>query len=105
VSLPVGLTAEAVDELRDASAWYEERRVGLGLVFVAAVDRAVDRIARWPGAGVLVDGVDPQLQVRRVPVERFPYSLAYVVGDDGVTVVAVVHGRRRPRYWVGRVEE
>ena len=105
MSLPVGLTAEAVDELRDASAWYEERRAGLGLVFVAAVDRAVDRIARWPGAGVLVDGVDPELQVRRVPVGRFPYALAYVVGDDRVTVVAVVHGRRRPRYWIGRVEE
>ena len=48
MSLPVKLTAEAVEELSEASAWYEERRVGLGLAFVAAVDRALDQIARRP---------------------------------------------------------
>ena len=34
-----------------AARWYEQRHAGLGLAFVAAVDRAVESIVRWPQAG------------------------------------------------------
>lgn len=40
--------AEAFAELEDAAAWYEERRVGYGALFVAEVRRAVDRAADLP---------------------------------------------------------
>lgn len=101
--LPINLTGEASDELRNASLWYEDRRAGLGLAFVAAVDRAIDRVARWPRTGALIEGVGSELEIRRMPVERFPYYVAYVVHEGGATIVAMAHERRRPRYWIERL--
>lgn len=44
------------------------------------------------------------LDVRRVPVSRFPYHLAYLVTPEEIHVLAVAHDRRRPIYWSGRVD-
>lgn len=100
----VSFVDEAVGEVDDAVLWYQERRDGLGLAFLAALDGAVESIKRWPRAGALVDDVAEDLEVRRVPVPRFPYFVAYFVGDEGIVVLAVAHERRRPRYWGRRAE-
>ncbi|MEM9131465.1 MAG: type II toxin-antitoxin system RelE/ParE family toxin [Actinomycetota bacterium] len=100
----VELTTDAVEEVTHASQWYDDRQDGLGLVFVAAVDRAINHLARWPHAGAPVDDVDPDLDVRTVRVERFPYSLAYVLHESKAIVIAVIHDRRRPRYWIDRLD-
>lgn len=84
--------------------WYEDRSGGLGLAFLAAVDRAAESITRWPRSGSLVEFVPEQFEVRRVPVARFPYFIAYLVVDEDLVVVAVAHERRRPRYRTERVE-
>lgn len=98
----VGLLDEAVAELEDAAAWNEEQRSGLGLTFLAAVDRTIDLMSRWPFTGVLIEDVDPFLEVRRMPVGSFPYYLAYLAAEQNIAVLAVAHERRRPRYWTGR---
>jgi len=36
-------------------------------------------------------------------MESFAFSIAFVEEGDRVTVVAVAHQRRRPRYWVKRL--
>jgi toxin ParE1/3/4 len=95
---------EAVKELDDAVLWYEDRREGLGLAFVAALDRAIESIARQPRAAVLIEGVSEDLEVRRISIRRFPYYVAYLVLNEAVVVLAVAHERRRPRYWSDRVE-
>ena len=102
MTAPVRFLDEAVAELEDASGWYQQQRSGLGLVFLAAIDRTVDRLSRWPKTGSLIDGVADDLEVRRTPVERFPYYLAYVSDEYGLLVLAVAHERRRPRYWTDR---
>ena len=104
MKLAVDLTDEASSEIGDASRWYEDRRAGLGLAFLAAIDRAIDQIARWPRTGALIEGVDPRLEVRRMRVDRFPYSAAYIVHEGRATIVAIGHDRRRPRYWVARLD-
>lgn len=71
---------EAVTELHDAAAWYQERSEGLGLVFLSVIDTAIDSISRWPGSGALVDGV------------------------PGDVVLAIAHERRQPKYWIDRAE-
>jgi hypothetical protein len=78
------------------------RRAGLGHAFLTAVDRAIEMIGRWPDSGPHVEGLPAELPVRRVPVNRFPYYLAYLVTSDAIHVLAVAHERRRPRYWSGR---
>ena len=102
MTLAVRFRIEAVDELDEVAGWYQERSDGLGLAFLSALDRVVDSLARWPRTGAVVDDVPGEMEVRRVPIDRFPYSVAYLVLDDVLVVLAVSHERQEPRYWIGR---
>jgi toxin ParE1/3/4 len=104
VSRPVAFEPEASHELDAAARWYEARRSGLGLAFLAAVDRTVDHLGTWPDAGTLVAGVPAHLEVRQLPVFRFPYRVVYLVTSRELRVLAVAHTRRRPEYWRSRTE-
>lgn len=104
MSRQVRFTLEASAELEDAARWYEQRHIGLGLAVLAAVDVAIESLVRWPRAGAPIDGLPEDLDVRRVPVSRFPYHLAYLVTEDQIHILAIAHDRRRPVYWSGRVE-
>jgi plasmid stabilization system protein ParE len=104
VSRPVRFSPEAVNEISDAIRWYEERHRGIGAAFVTAVDAAVEFVATWPGTGAPVAGAPQNLDIRRAPVGRFPYHLAYMVTGEVIHVLAVAHDRRRPLYWTGRVD-
>ena len=104
MSLRARFGPEAVAELSEAVRWYEQRRDGLGLAFLAAVQDGVDAIARWPQSGSPVPEVE-ELVIRRRRVDRFPYHVAYLVVDDEIHVLAVAHDRRRPGYWIQRLGE
>jgi plasmid stabilization system protein ParE len=104
VSRRVLFGPEAAAELQEAASWYESERPGLGLAFLAAVERAVEHLAAWPEAGSTIPGVATDLGVRKVPVARFPYYLAFLVGSDSLRVLAVAHERRRPGYWSPRAQ-
>lgn len=99
------LHADAAAELEAAALWYDERRAGLGLQFLAAVDRAVEHARSWPRSGSAVPELPRDLEVRRVPVARFPYHLVYLPRDEVIHVLAVAHDHRRPGYWKGRAAE
>ena len=88
----------ANDELVDACDWYEQQQIGLGLQFKDAVRDAAQRIARTP----LLFPVELE-DVRRYVMNRFPYTLRYVLRGDEVWVVTVSHHHRRPDYWVERI--
>jgi plasmid stabilization system protein ParE len=102
VTVKIRFVDEAVAELDDAARWYDQQREGLGLAFLAALDRAVESVGRWPRAGSLVELVPEDLEVRRVPVPRFPYFVAYLVAEKVIVVLAVAHASRRPRHWTDR---
>lgn len=102
MSRDVQFVSEASVELTDAAQWYEQRRAGLGLAFLAAVDLAVESLLRWPRAAAPVAGLADEFEVRRVLIARFPYHVAYLVTNESVYVLAVAHDRRRPAYWSDR---
>lgn len=104
MTLAVRFSAEAEAELELAAAWYQDRRVGLGEEFLDAVERTIDRVAEWPLAGRLIEDLPADLEVRRAPVDRFPYHLAYLIEADHLRVLAVAHDRRRPLYWAPRAD-
>lgn len=104
MSQPVRLAPEASAELEEAARWYERRHAGLGLAFLAAVDLTVESVVRWPGTGRKIDGLAEDLVVRRLPVGRFPYYVAYLVTEDQIQVLAIAHDRRRPFYWRSRAD-
>jgi plasmid stabilization system protein ParE len=71
-------------------------------MFLDAVEATVESVASWPASGTKVEGLAEALDVRRAPVSRYPYHLAYLVAEDEIHVLAVTHDHRRPTYWTGR---
>ena len=84
-------------ELNDAAHYYEFERPGLGAAFIAEVQRCTDEIAAHPLAGVALRG-----SIRRRLCQRFPYGLLYSIHGEEMRILAAMHLRRRPGYWVGR---
>jgi toxin ParE1/3/4 len=103
VSKPARYEVEADAEYRSAGRWYEARVTGLGFEFFDAVDATVEQIGRLPGAGVLMGRVPVDLQVRWAPVKRFPYRVVYLETESIIRILAIVHERRRPGYWMDRL--
>jgi toxin ParE1/3/4 len=94
----VVLDPRALAEARAAFLWYLERNARAADEFQFAFERALDEVTetplRWPE---IVPGV------RRRLFAKFPYSLVYVVDDARITLLAVMHHRRRPAYWQPRI--
>jgi plasmid stabilization system protein ParE len=97
MSLPIVLRPEARAEFDDAFDWYEQQRHGLGMDFVAHVQEVLDRISDTPERYVQVFQ-----DIRRVVVQRFPYSIFYKVEPQQVVVLAVFHSSRNPTIWQAR---
>lgn len=91
---------EAAAELKEAAAWYDDKRRGYGARLVAEVMRVAERAAQLPESGAPVLHMDRARDVRRFVVRRFPYSVITAIMDGER---AVVHGRRDPEYWHDRV--
>jgi hypothetical protein len=88
---------DAARELEEAAVFYESRVAGLGKSFLEEVERTVLLIEQYPDAGAGVGRY-----VRRVHLDRFPYSIVYRRGADAIVIIALAHHRRRPGYWRGR---
>lgn len=88
---------EAEAELLGAAEFYEARRSGLGLEFVAEVQRATHALLNFPTLGHRFSK-----RLRRILTRRFPYGVLYRVEPEFVYVVGVAHVRRRPGFWRGR---
>lgn len=91
---------EAVNDLIEAAAWYEDRSPGLGEDLIDEVLLATDRAADNPALfGVVRAGG----QVRRVLTDRFPYRIFFSVVEDTLYVHAILHGAQHDRHWRERV--
>lgn len=90
--------AEAKLDIKESALWYEDQRVGLGDRFTAELGDLLVRIERFPlqfpnmGSGV-----------RRGHVHRFPYAVYFLLREEAVVVLAVLHQRRDPEVWKRRI--
>jgi len=78
-------------EFDDAISWYQDRREGLGREFSVAVEEQLGRIAVSPNQFACIRG-----DVRRAVLQRFPYSIHFIIEDDRIVVLAIFHARRAP---------
>lgn len=96
---PVRFHAAAARELRQELERYDEQLSGLGDALIAEVEEVLHRISTFPELGApYVD------RTRRIVLRTFPFTLIYTAGAHELVVVAVAHQRRRPLYWLRRVE-
>jgi len=97
VILPHSFHEDARREFDEAVDFYAMESASLGLAFIEAIERAVAHVGEHPESCAVVRG-----RVRKMRVERFPYSVFYSFVEGAIRVIAVGHDRRRPFYWSGR---
>ena len=64
---------------------------GLGLRFLDELDYVLNRVTTAP---FQFPAIHPG--VRRALLNRFPYSVYFVAGDEEVEIIAVLHQHRHP---------
>lgn len=86
-------------ELLEATQWYlADGGPAVAEQFEWAVRRALDLLRLMPKLG------KPNYPgVRTWAMKRFPYTLAYRIDGEVITVVALAHQSREPGYWAGRL--
>lgn len=95
---------EVPGELAEAALWYEGKRAGLGGEFLGEIEGVLPVIASRPRSFPRLT-VKTGLEIRRALLPRFPYALVFLVRDEELRVLAVAHAKRRPGYWLTRVEQ
>jgi plasmid stabilization system protein ParE len=90
---------EATTELDDAFKYYESQRTGLGVEFAAAVRDGIVRIDEYPKAWQLRGK-----RARCFSLDRFPYGIIYVSLPLEIVIVSIMHSRRKPNCWIGRLK-
>ena len=99
----VDLHPEARAEIRAAALWYEERRSSWGDRFVDRVNEVLQRLARTPTLYPIWPGTEAaSVPIRKAVLEQFPYLVAFEIHAESVLVLAVVHAKRQPLYWLAR---
>ncbi len=96
----VDVHPDVYGELEHSRAWYEECADNLGTEFLDEVDRAIETVRESP---TIWPFRDERQGIRRYLIHRFPYGVIYRVRYETIEVIAVMHLRRHPDYWRGRV--
>jgi plasmid stabilization system protein ParE len=97
VSLPVILRHEAEVDIQGGRDQLEAVRVGLGNQVLARVGEVLARIEKMPELHGKV-----WEDVRAARLKQFRYIVYFIVLEDRIEVLAVLHGARDPSAWQSR---
>ena len=97
--VPLILTEKAQEDLDDAFQWYEDQEPELGKEFIRCIDAKIAELNRHP----LHHQVVQSDQVRRALINRFPFSIYFVNEEELITIFAILHQRRSPKFWKSRI--
>lgn len=94
--IPV-ILPDAVEDIAGICKWYRLKLPELELRFQSDLDGSLERILKEPAVYAAdEDGL------RRVRMGKFPYHIGYLLDDDLVVVVGVIHTSRHPGIWKTR---
>ena len=89
----------ALRELIEAFDWCEARYgKPLAARFQKSVERAGQLLLLEPGLGTPATN-----GVRTLSLRGLPYTLVYQSEESFIFVIALMHQRRQPRYWIQRI--
>lgn len=94
MTFPIILKTEAECDLAEAKAWYDEQRPGLGEEFLDEVDNALKLLSENPYLAAIAYS-----DIRRALTKRFPYGVFYLLENDSIIILAVLHAKRDPAHW------
>jgi plasmid stabilization system protein ParE len=95
---PIVFLQPAEQEMLEAAQYYEYRRSGLGSSFLVEIQQAVDEIANSPETWPIT-----LYEIRQRSIKRFPYRVLYRNDLDKIVIIAIMHLRRHPDYWLERL--
>ena len=93
----IAFLPEAEDEFCEAFLWYSERSPLAADAFRDEFFQAIDGLSETAG-----DWPKDEAGTHRYHLKHFPYTVMYEMAGTHVTVMAIAHQRRRPRYWQQR---
>ncbi len=93
--MEINISPSAREETIAAARYYEEEASGLGKAFMGALRIGLRRIRKYPNASTIIRG-----KYRRHLLDRFPFGVIYRIDNDVITIVAIMHLRRKPEYWL-----
>ncbi len=88
---------EAADEFKDATAYYGGKQSGLG----QKLRDEVDYYIRWIAEHAEIPRLRPG-GYRRVNLRVFPHYIAYMQFGETISILAIAHAHREPKYWIDR---
>ena len=94
---------ETLAEVDATVGWYEKQRTALGIEFLAELRRTLAQLRAAPGVSTPDRAAPADAHVRRRRVRRFPYAIVFAETATEYVVVAVMHLRRQPGYWLARL--
>jgi toxin ParE1/3/4 len=65
--------------------------------FLAELDYVIAKVSQHPEHYQLWDS-----GTRKAAMRRFPFLIVFRERADGIEIIALMHGRRRPGYWRDR---
>lgn len=89
---------EALFDIDDIILWYEYQREGLSYDFELCLEAGVGEIQRSSSAF--------QKRYKNVQIlfiKRFPYGIHYIIKDDVIIVIGIIHTSRSPKNWSDRL--
>jgi hypothetical protein len=86
-------------EFLESVGFYESKVKGLGSAFIDEFEGIVNLVCESPKQRKVVREPD----IRRAPLNRFPFTIIYREKYSVIQVLAVAHDRRRPQYWSPRL--
>ena len=93
------VSPEAENDLKEIFSWYEDKRMGLGYDFLLQVDAGINFVKRNPKIHPIeYNGIRKHL------IKRFPYKIIYLVKEEEIIVLAVLHAKRSFELFKSRVD-
>ncbi len=95
---------EALDELDAEAVHLETERPGWGRKLLEEVSAVAALAAERPHLGQREPRAPAALDARRFPIKRFGLIVIVALVRGERTIVAIAPGRKKPGYWLDRVE-
>ena len=94
-------TNESQQDLKEGFTWYEEKRVGLGIDFMLAIEATIRIIQRNPLTYSKAPTHIPN--IRRAIVFKFSYLIVYTIVQQSVIILSIVSSKQDTAVWKTRI--
>jgi len=85
----ITIRPEAENDIEEAFAWYEDKRLGLGFDFLLQIDAGIRFIERDPNIYK-----SEYKGTKKHLLKRFPYKIIYMVKEREIIIIAAIHSKR-----------